>query len=154
MIDVKQGLTLAEVAERVAAGQVNHAPDARSRSLTDIIRANTLTWFNLVIGIMWAIMIMVAPFQDSLFGFVIVANTLIGIIQEYRASRALAKLAVIGEAKPTVRRDGQDLQVSADEVVLDDIVVLAPGDQNWTRLIRGRPDRAGKEVPPHQLRVA
>jgi len=85
MIDLKQGLTVAEVAERVAAGQVNHAPDARSRSLTDIIRANTLTWFNLVIGIMWAIMIMVAPFQDSLFGFVIVANTLIGIIQEYRA---------------------------------------------------------------------
>ena len=129
MIDLKQGLTVAEVAERVAAGQVNHAPDARSRSLTDIIRANTLTWFNLVIGIMWAIMIMVAPFQDSLFGFVIVANTLIGIIQEYRASRALAKLAVIGEAKPTVRRDGADVQVSADEVVLDDIVVLAPGDQ-------------------------
>ncbi|NQW72602.1 MAG: HAD-IC family P-type ATPase, partial [Actinobacteria bacterium] len=129
MIDLKQGLTVAEVAERVAAGQVNHAPDARSRSLTDIIRANTLTWFNLVIGIMWAIMIIVAPFQDSLFGFVIVANTLIGIIQEYRASRALAKLAVIGEAKPTVRRDGTDVQVSADEVVLDDIVVLAPGDQ-------------------------
>ncbi|MFZ4485816.1 MAG: HAD-IC family P-type ATPase [Candidatus Nanopelagicales bacterium] len=129
MIDLKQGLSAGEVAERIAAGKVNHAPDARSRSLTDIIRANTLTWFNLVIGIMWAIMIVVAPFQDSLFGFVIVANTLIGIIQEYRASRALAKLAVIGEAKPTVRRDGSDVQVSADEVVLDDIVVLAPGDQ-------------------------
>lgn len=129
MIDLSVGLTSAEVAERIAAGEVNHAPDARSRSLGDIIRANTFTWFNGVIGIMWVIMIMVAPLQDSLFGFVIVANTLIGIIQEFRASRALAKLAVIGEAKPTVRRDGESIKVSADEVVLDDIIVLSPGDQ-------------------------
>lgn len=129
MIDLKQGLTAAEVAERIAAGEVNHAPDARSRSIGDIIRANTFTWFNGVIGIMWVIMIIVAPLQDSLFGFVIVANTLIGIIQEFRASRALAKLAVIGEAKPTVRRDGESVMVSADEVVLDDIIVLSPGDQ-------------------------
>ena len=129
MIDLSVGLTSAEVAERIAAGEVNHAPDARSRSIGDIIRANTFTWFNGVIGIMWVIMIMVAPLQDSLFGFVIVANTLIGIIQEFRASRALAKLAVIGEAKPTVRRDGEAVMVSADEVVLDDIIVLSPGDQ-------------------------
>ena len=129
MIELQRGLTSAEVSERIAAGQVNHAPDARSRSLKDIIRANTFTWFNGVIGIMWVVMIMVAPFQDSLFGFVIVANTLIGIIQEYRASRALAKLAVIGEAKPVVRRDGVDLAVSTDSVVLDDIIVLSPGDQ-------------------------
>jgi cation-transporting ATPase E len=129
MIEVQRGLTSAEVAERIAAGQVNHAPDARSRSLKDIVRANTLTWFNGVIGIMWAVMIVVAPFQDSLFGFVIVANTLIGIIQEYRASRALAKLAVIGEARPVVRRDGVESEVSPVDVVLDDIIVLSPGDQ-------------------------
>ena len=129
MIDLSVGLTSAEVAERIAAGEVNHAPDARSRSIGDIIRANTFTWFNGVIGIMWVIMIMVAPLQDSLFGFVIVANTLIGIIQEFRASRALAKLAVIGEAKPTVRRDGEAVMVRADEVVLYDIIFLSPGDQ-------------------------
>ena len=75
------GLTSAEVAERVATGQVNDLPDPRSRSLPDIIRANTLTWFNALVGTMWVIMLLVAPIQDSLFGFVIVANTAIGIIQ-------------------------------------------------------------------------
>ncbi len=123
------GLTQAEVAERVARGETNDAPDPRSRSLGSIIRANTLTWFNALIGSMWVVMWFVAPFQDSLFGFVIVANSLIGIIQEWRASRALAKLSVIGEARPCVRRDGEDVEVRPSQVVLDDIVVLRPGDQ-------------------------
>ncbi|MDO9485421.1 MAG: HAD-IC family P-type ATPase [Actinomycetota bacterium] len=129
MIDVQSGLTSAEVAARVAAGQTNVAPSATSRSLSSIIRANTLTWFNLVIGSMWAVMLIVAPIQDSLFGFAIVANTAIGIIQEYRAARALEKLSVLGAARPVVRRDGQDLSVASNDVVLDDVLVLSPGDQ-------------------------
>lgn len=128
-VDPVLGLTSAEVAERVARGQANAAPDARSRSLGDIVKANTLTWFNGLIGTLWVIMLLVAPIQDSLFGFIIVANTAIGIIQEWRASRTLAKLAVIGEAKPVVRRDGQDVAVSPSEVVLDDVIVLTTGDQ-------------------------
>jgi cation-transporting ATPase E len=128
-MDVVHGLTAAEVAERVAAGQVNDAPNVNSRSISDIIKANTLTWFNGLIGAMWIVMLVIAPIQDSLFGFVIVANTAIGIIQEYRAARALAKLAVIGEAKPVVRRDGIDVCVSAHDVVLGDVIVLTTGDQ-------------------------
>lgn len=129
MTALVQGLSAAEVADRVASGRVNHAPDVNSRSISDIIKANTFTWFNGLIGAMWLVMLIIAPIQDSLFGFVIVANTGIGIIQEYRAARALAKLAVIGAAKPVVRRDGIDVAVGASEVVLDDVIVLATGDQ-------------------------
>ena len=84
-IDTASGLSTVQVAERIARGQVNAAPDARSRSLSDIVRANTFTWFNGLIGSLWVAMLLVAPIQDSLFGFVIVANTAIGIIQEWRA---------------------------------------------------------------------
>jgi len=129
MIGLQSGLTSQEVAARVTAGQLNLAPSATSRSLASIIRSNTLTWFNLVIGSMWAVMLIVAPIQDSLFGFAIVANTAIGIIQEYRAARALEKLSVLGAARPVVRRDGEDRSVSSNEVVLDDVLVLLPGDQ-------------------------
>lgn len=129
MTALVRGLSAAEVADRVASGRVNHAPDVNSRSISDIIKANTFTWFNGLIGAMWLVMLIIAPIQDSLFGFVIVANTGIGIIQEYRAARALAKLAVIGAAKPVVRRDGIDVAVGASEVVLDDVIVLATGDQ-------------------------
>lgn len=124
-----QGLTSDEVASRISAGQVNDAPDARSRSLADIFRANTFTWFNGLIGSMWIVMLLVAPIQDSLFGFIIIANTAIGVIQEYRASRTLARLAVIGEAKPVVVRDGVELEIPSASIVLDEIIVLRTGDQ-------------------------
>lgn len=129
MTTAARGLTAAEVAERIARGEVNEAPHADARSLSSIIKANTLTWFNFLIGSLWIVMLIVAPIQDSLFGFVIVANTLIGIIQEYRASRTLAKLAVIGEAKPVVRRDGVDEEIPSAQIVLGDVIVLHTGDQ-------------------------
>ncbi|MFF3029417.1 HAD-IC family P-type ATPase [Streptomyces rubiginosohelvolus] len=123
------GLTTAEVAERVARGEVNDVPVRSSRSVTEIVRANVLTRFNLIIGVLWVIMLFVAPIQDSLFGFVIVANTGIGIIQEWRAKKTLDSLAVIGEAKPTVRRDGVAAEISTHEIVLGDVIELGPGDK-------------------------
>ncbi|MGN9793718.1 HAD-IC family P-type ATPase [Streptomyces sp. OZ13] len=123
------GLTSAEVAERVARGEVNDVPVRSSRSAVDIVRANVLTRFNAIIGVLWVIMFFVAPIQDSLFGFVIIANTGIGIIQELRAKKTLDSLAVIGEAKPRVRRDGVAAAVSTSEIVLGDLVELGPGDK-------------------------
>ncbi|MEW2525792.1 HAD-IC family P-type ATPase [Streptomyces sp. NPDC047071] len=123
------GLSAAEVAERVARGEVNDVPVRSSRSTAEIVRANVFTRFNAIIGVLWAIMLFVAPIQDSLFGFVIVANTGIGIIQELRAKKTLDGLAVIGEAKPTVRRDGAAAEISTSEIVLGDLVELGPGDK-------------------------
>ncbi|MEU7567992.1 HAD-IC family P-type ATPase [Streptomyces fradiae] len=123
------GLTAAEVAARVRRGEVNDVPVRSSRSVPDIVRGNVLTRFNAIIGLLWAVMLVVAPIQDSLFGFVIVANTGIGIVQELRAKRTLDSLAVIGEARPTVRRDGEPVEVSVSEIVLGDLVELGPGDK-------------------------
>jgi cation-transporting ATPase E len=123
------GLTAAEVAERVARGQVNDIPVRSSRSMVDIVRANVFTRFNAIIGVLWLIMLIVAPIQDSLFGFVILANTGIGIIQEWRAKKTLDSLALIGEARPTVRRDGVAAEVSTSEIVLDDLIEIGPGDK-------------------------
>ncbi|MFD9727194.1 HAD-IC family P-type ATPase [Streptomyces sp. NPDC059072] len=123
------GLTTAEVAERVARGDVNDVPVRSSRSTADIVRANVFTRFNAIIGVLWVIMFIVAPIQDTLFGFVIIANTGIGIIQELRAKKTLDGLAVIGEAKPSVRRDGRTAEISTSEIVLGDVIELGPGDK-------------------------
>ncbi|MEU9982375.1 HAD-IC family P-type ATPase [Streptomyces sp. NPDC050856] len=123
------GLTAAEVAERVARGEVNDVPVRSSRSTGDIVRGNVFTRFNAIIGVLWVIMLVVAPIQDSLFGFVIIANTGIGIIQELRAKKTLDGLAVIGEARPTVRRDGTATAVPTSGIVLGDCVELGPGDK-------------------------
>ncbi|MFH8368673.1 cation-translocating P-type ATPase [Streptomyces sp. NPDC018031] len=123
------GLTSAEVAERVARGEVNDVPVRSSRSTADIVRANVFTRFNAIIGVLFLIILVVGPIQDGLFGFVIVANTAIGIIQELRAKKTLDSLAVIGEAKPTVRRDGTAAEIPTSGIVLGDLVELGPGDK-------------------------
>ncbi|MEU4050259.1 cation-translocating P-type ATPase [Streptomyces olivaceus] len=123
------GLTAAQVAERIARGQVNDVPVRSSRSPADIVRANVFTRFNAVIGVLWVIMLFVAPIQDSLFGFVILANTGIGIVQEWRAKKTLDSLAVIGEVRPTVRRDGTATEIGTSGIVLDDVIETGPGDK-------------------------
>ncbi|MER7702036.1 HAD-IC family P-type ATPase [Kitasatospora sp. NPDC097605] len=123
------GLTAAEVAERVSRGQVNDVPVRSSRSTREIVRANVFTRFNAIIGVMFAIILVVGPLQDGLFGLVIVANTAIGIVQELRAKKTLDSLALIGEARPQVRRDGAAQQVAVGEIVLDDTVLLGIGDK-------------------------
>ncbi|MEH0556247.1 HAD-IC family P-type ATPase [Streptomyces sp. B21-101] len=123
------GLTAAEVADRVARGQVNDVPVRSSRSAGEIVRANVFTRFNAIIGVLWLVMLAVAPIQDGLFGFVILANTGIGIIQEWRAKQTLDSLAVVGEARPTVRRGGTAVEVSTSGLVLDDVIEIGPGDK-------------------------
>ncbi|MGY1498823.1 HAD-IC family P-type ATPase [Streptomyces sp. QTS52] len=123
------GLTPAEVADRVARGEVNDIPVRSSRSIAEIVRANVFTRFNAIIGVLWLITMFVAPFQDTLFGYVILANTGIGIIQEWRAKKTLDSLAVIGEARPTVRRDGVATAVSTSDIVLGDLIEIGPGDR-------------------------
>ncbi|MFE6050872.1 HAD-IC family P-type ATPase [Kitasatospora sp. NPDC056446] len=123
------GLTTAEVAERVTKGQVNDVPVRSSRSTREIVRANVFTRFNAIIGVMFGIILVVGPIQDGLFGLVIVANTAIGIIQELRAKKTLDSLALIGEVRPQVRRDGAVRQIGVSEIVLDDTVLLGIGDK-------------------------
>ncbi|MFG2209169.1 HAD-IC family P-type ATPase [Streptomyces sp. NPDC048638] len=125
----RTGLSTAEVAERVARGEVNDVPVRSSRSTAEIVRANVLTRFNAIIGVLFAIILVIGPIQDGLFGFVIVANTGIGIVQELRAKKTLDRLAVIGEARPTVRRDGAAVEIPTGEVVLDDVIEVGSGDK-------------------------
>ncbi|WP_051940062.1 HAD-IC family P-type ATPase [Phaeacidiphilus oryzae] len=123
------GLSAQDVADRVARGQVNDVPARSSRSLGEILRANILTRFNAIIGFLFVVILIVGPIQDGLFGFIIVANTGIGIVQELRAKRTLDSLAVIGEARPRVRRDGRTQEVPTGRLVLGDLIELSPGDK-------------------------
>lgn len=128
-VDVRAGLTSGQVAERAAAGQTNDVPVRASRSVREIIRSNVLTRFNAIVGVLFAVILVIGPIQDGLFGFVIIINTLIGIVQELRAKRTLERLAIIGEARPRVRRDGAVVELSPNGVVLDDVIDLGPGDK-------------------------
>ncbi|TQC47056.1 HAD family hydrolase [Rhodococcus sp. WS4] len=124
-----EGLTAAQVAERVAAGKTNDVPDRASRSVRDIVRANVFTRINAILGVLLLIVLATGSIIDGMFGLLIIANSGIGIIQEVRAKRTLDKLAIVSQTKPVVRRDGVAVAMAPREVVLDDIIELGAGDQ-------------------------
>jgi cation-transporting ATPase E len=123
------GLTSAQVAERVAAGETNDTGRRTSRPVSDIVRANVLTRFNAIVGALAAVVLVTGHPQDALFGLVIVANTGIGVIQELRAKRTLDRLAVLGEEPVRVMRDGAEAALRPQDIVLDDWILIGPGDR-------------------------
>jgi cation-transporting P-type ATPase E len=129
----ERGLTPTEVQKRVAAGQTNDVPARASRSVGEIVRANVLTRINAILGVLFAIILVVGPIQDGLFGGLIIVNSAIGMIQELRAKRTLERLAIVGQARPRVRRDfgshADTQELAPDEVVLDDVIELGSGDK-------------------------
>lgn len=123
------GLTPKEVAQRIESGQSNAVKTSTSRSVQDIVRANVFTLFN---GIIFAAMVLVlitGSWRDAVFGFVIIINTGIGIVTELRAKRTLDKLSILVASEFLVHRDGKDVEVSHNEIVLDDLLWIRAGEQ-------------------------
>ena len=127
--DVERGLTAEQVAERVAEGRTNDVPARASRSVWDIVRANVFTRINAIFGVLFVIIMSTGYVLDGMFGGLIVANSVIGMIQELRAKRTLDRLSIVGQARPRVRRDGQTLELAPNEVVADDVIEIGAGDQ-------------------------
>ncbi len=123
------GLSPGEVQQRISRGQINDIPSGTSRTVGEIVRANVLTRFNLLLGFLLVVVLFVAPIQDALFGFVLVANASIGIVQELRAKRALDRLALLSAPQARVVRQGSLGDLAVNRVVLDDVLDLQPGDQ-------------------------
>ena len=129
MIDAAQGLRASEVAERVARGEVNRPPPPHTRTYAQIVRANVLTRFNALLGGMLVLILIVGPLQDALFGFVLVANAAIGIVQEVRAKRTLERLTVLTAPKAHVIRDGEVRVIPVEQVVADEVLEISLGGQ-------------------------
>ncbi len=123
------GLTEAEVAERVARGEVNDVPEVPSRTVAEIVRANVFTRFNALLGSLLVVILYVGPIQDALFGFVLIGNSAIGIYQELRAKRTLERLSVLTSPKARLVREGRVQEMAVSAVVRDDVLELQPGDQ-------------------------
>src|SRR5215472_4761783 len=123
------GLSSAQVAERRSRGLTNAGGEHTSRSVAHILRANILTRFNLILGVLLAVILVVGEPQDGLFGIVLVTNALIGIAQELRAKRTLDRLAVLSAPRVRVIRDGSRRDIAVAELVAGDLVDLRAGDQ-------------------------
>jgi magnesium-transporting ATPase (P-type) len=123
------GLTQSEAKQRISTGDANRSTRKPDRTIGDIVRSNLFTRFNAILGSLLIIILTLGPAVDGLFGVILVANVLIGIVQEVRAKRTLDHLLLITATTSTVLRDGKQVQVAATDIVRDDVVGLRSGSQ-------------------------
>jgi magnesium-transporting ATPase (P-type) len=122
-----EGLSAVEAAERLRA--LGPAQPHTSRSTSSIVAGNVFTLFNLIIGIFFILILSLSLWADAIFGLIAIINTWIGIRQELKAKETLERLAVLVAPRAEVIRDGQSLELLADEIVPGDLIRLSPGDQ-------------------------
>lgn len=125
----ERGLTAAQVQKRIQAGQVNTPPESPTKSVRRIVLENCFSFFNLIFFIIAGFLIAVRSYDELIFLLVVAANTAIGIIQELHSKKKLDALSLLSSPKAHVIRDGRPLSVSTGELVQDDLVILAAGNQ-------------------------
>lgn len=126
---MEQGLSLAEVKNRMEQGQVNINVDVKTKSIGRICAENILTLFNIINFVLAATLLAVGSYKNMLFMGVIICNTMIGIIQEIRSKRAVDKLSIVVSEKAEVYRDGSLCEIPIEEIVMDDVLRLSRGNQ-------------------------
>lgn len=127
--DPKLGLTTAQAADLLEQGLGNEMVESNAKSTGQIIRENTLTFFNLVFVVLAALLVLAGDFKDMMFLGIAAVNSIIGIVQQLRSRATLEKLSLISESRVKVVRDGQLGTVPVHKLVREDIVELGAGDQ-------------------------
>lgn len=123
------GLSDAEVEERIAAHADNCKVESSTQSISDIVKSNVLTYFNLVFLILAILLGVVRAWSDMLFIPVIAANTCIGIVQEIHSKKVLDRLSIVSAPKIKTLRNGKIQILSSEELVRDDICIFEAGSQ-------------------------
>ena len=127
--DIKVGLTKSQVDERIANNLINKTKVKSTKSYWSIFAKNIFTFFNMLWLIIAVALIAVGSYSDLIFIFVIVANTAIAIIQEIRAKITIEKLSIVTAPLVKTIRDGEEIMIASDQLLLDDIIVLKNGNQ-------------------------
>ena len=118
-IDYREGLSNEQVQERIAEGKVNVAVDSNSKTVKDIVKSNVFTYFNLIFTVLAIMLIIAGSFRDLTFLPVIIANTLIGIVQEVRAKKIVDNVTMLNVPRVTVVREGKEKTLPPEELVVD-----------------------------------
>lgn len=123
------GLTDEEVRQRVEEGLTNRADISTDKTTKEIVISNVFTYFNLIFLVITILLIMVGSFRNLTFLPIIIGNTVIGIVQEIRAKKTLEKMSLLNAPHADVIRNGSLKQISTEELVKDDVILLTAGKQ-------------------------
>ncbi len=123
------GLTDAQVRQQIEAGNVNIVPDQSAKSVKEIILSNVFTYFNIIFAVLGVLVAITGSFRNLTFLPVVVVNAVIGIVQQLKAKSVLDKLSLLAASEYKVIRNGKEVTVHADDLVLGDIIILEGGKQ-------------------------
>ncbi|MCR8642740.1 HAD-IC family P-type ATPase [Paenibacillus sp. N1-5-1-14] len=126
---MRMGLTEEQVRTRIEKGQINKTPQAPSRTVGQILRTHLFTTFNFLNAILAIAVLIAGSPKNALFVGVIILNTVVGLFQELRAKATLERLSVLNVSQVHVMREGKEKEIDAEELVIDDIMILKPGDR-------------------------
>ena len=124
-----RGLSDEEVRKRIDEHLVNYKVKSQTKSIGEIVRKNVFTYFNLIFLILAVLLGMVFAWKDMLFLAVIIANTVIGIVQEIHSKNVLDKLSILAEPQVLTIRNGENMVLPPEELVQDDVIILEAGNQ-------------------------
>ena len=127
--DFNQGLTNEQVEQRKKEGLTNKTRVTVGKSLWEIIYSNVLSFFNVVLYIIAAALIVVGNYTSLFFLFVLIPNIAIGLIEDLYARHLMIKTRLITAPRAIVVRDGKEIEIPVEEIVLDDVVVLKEANQ-------------------------
>lgn len=127
--NLKTGLTSEQVLQKIKLGKVNKIKTKTSKTYAQILFGNLFTWFNVICFLIAGTLIAIGSFENTLFLVIFLANLLIGIVQEIRAKLMVDKISVFVNAKVTVLRNKQKVDVDIDQVVEGDIIYFEAGQQ-------------------------
>ncbi len=127
--DIIKGLTFEEVQKRISEGKVNYNTSLKTKSVKRIFYDNIFTLFNIINVILFFALLFVESYKNMLFIGVVFANTAIGIFQEIRSKISVDKLTILSEKKVKALRNGKEIEILREEIVLDDIIILSRGNQ-------------------------
>ena len=127
--DIERGLSTAEVEERIASGKINRNMELKTKSVKELIIENLCTLFNLINAVLAILVLLTGSFKNLTFLFVVFLNTAIGVIQSMRSKKMVDKLTLLTSKKAVAVRDGAEVELDLDQIVLDDIIRLGRGDQ-------------------------
>lgn len=124
-----QGLNEKEAKEYYLEGKSNIPVEAPSKTIKEIVKGNIFTYFNYIFLIIAILLILVGSFRDLTFLPIILANTLIGIVQEIRSKKVIDELTMLNSPTAIVVREGIQKEIPIQNLVLNDIVLFKSGDQ-------------------------
>lgn len=126
---VSKGLTDEQVNERVLEGNTNYVENRNTKTYKSIFFGNIFTFFNLLCFVVAGALIAVKAWSNLVFMLVILANMVIGIVQEIKAKKTIEKISLVTAPTAVVVRNGTQIDVPVSDIVLDDVILFTLGKQ-------------------------